>query len=378
MAHMKNRIGIVGGGQLARMLAFEAKRMGFIVTVIDPSPNSPGGQVCDEQIVASLDDEGAMGTLSKKSDFITIEWELANDKILQRFVDKGVTVNPSPRTLRMVKDKLSQKRFLSDNGIPVPEFAEVGSISDIKNMSERLGYPVMLKARFGGYDGHGNALLTSAAGIPAAMMKLGTRDLYLEGLVRFKTELSVMAARDVHGNIAVYPVSENVHINSILHTTIAPARVSARVRKKANSVALSVMRHLEGAGVFGIEMFLDKRGNVLVNEIAPRVHNSGHYTIGACATSQFEQHIRALTGLPLGSTEMLVPHAAMVNILGNRNGLAKVAGLEKALSIPGVSVHIYGKKDTRTGRKMGHITATGRTAEEAIKRATSARNYISV
>ncbi len=375
---MKNRLGIVGGGQLARMLTYDAKKMGFVVTILDPSPNSPGGQVADEQIVAALEDENAMMDLSSKSDYITIEWELADSKLLEKFSGQGISVNPSAISLGIIKDKLAQKQFLKKNGLPVAEFAEINSKDDALRAGRKLGYPMLLKARHDAYDGRGNALVKSERDVPSAMEKLKGKKLYVEKFVRFEKELSVMVARAIDGDIVSYPVAENIHENNILHTTIAPARINDSARQKALKIAVRTMQHLKGAGVFGIEMFLTKDNRILINEIAPRVHNSGHYTIEACATSQFEQHIRAVTGLPLGSVEMLVPSVVMVNILGERTGKADVKGLDRALGISGVTVHIYGKAQTKPERKMGHITSIGKTTEEALKKARWARKYISI
>lgn len=417
---MKQRIGIVGGGQLGRMLTFEAKKMGFVVSVIDPTPNSPAGQVADEQIVASFKDENAIRKLAENVDYLTFELELANADILDELVKKGVKVNPSARTLHIIKDKLKQKRFLRKGAIHVTDFLEIpsprhfgekgrqhrnlpltgigpqlSSLSNDESTSARttdkrvlredilkairqFGYPVMLKARFDAYDGRGNALIRNEKEIDDALEKLKHRELYIEKFVPFLKELAVMVARSTIGEIKAYPVVETIHKNNICHTVFAPASISPAAIKKAKNLAIEVMQHLKGAGVFGIEMFLTKTGNVLVNEIAPRVHNSGHYTIEACFTSQFEQHIRAITGMPLGSTAMKTPAAVMVNILGDRQGEVAVFGLDKALAIPNVSVHVYGKVETREERKMGHITAIDQTIEKAHKKAKQARRYISI
>lgn len=371
-------IGIVGGGQLARMLIFEAKKLGFHVTVLDPTPNSPAGQVADKQIVAGLDDKTAMKQLTAQSDYITFDWELADAKYFEQLAKKGAKVNPSAKTLSTIKDKLLQKRFLRMNKIPVAPFFNVETKEDIKATAKRFGYPLVLKARFGGYDGKGNYVIKNASDIEKAFEKLGIENLYIEKFISFTKELAVMVARNTKGEIRSYPVVETIHKNNILHVVKAPAPVSEEIEKKARRLAENVMKHLKGAGVFGIEMFLTKDNNVLVNEIAPRVHNSGHYTIEACHTSQFAQHIRAVTGMPLGNTDMIVPAAVMVNILGNRHGKAEIRGLEKALIIPNVSVHIYGKEETKIERKMGHVTAIGSNPDETLKRALQARKYISI
>ncbi|HSW88529.1 MAG TPA: 5-(carboxyamino)imidazole ribonucleotide synthase, partial [Candidatus Saccharimonadales bacterium] len=272
---MKNRIGIVGGGQLARMLIFEAKKMGFMVTVLDPTPQSPGGQVADKQIIASLNDFEAMQELAKNSDYITFDWELADANLLEQFEQEGITVHPSSTTLRMIQDKLIQKEFLQKNNIPVAPFKSLETKEDIYKIGKDFGYPMLLKTRFGGYDGKGNFVIKDEKQIDYAMNVLKGKSLYVEKFVPFIKEISVIIARNVSGKIQTYPVAENIHKNNILHTTIAPARINTSLKKKAEKLARDVMHYLQGAGVFGIEMFLTKTGKILVNEIAPRVHNSG-------------------------------------------------------------------------------------------------------
>jgi 5-(carboxyamino)imidazole ribonucleotide synthase len=375
---MKNKLGIVGGGQLGRMLTFEAKKLGFYVAVLDPTPKSPAGQVADEQIVAGFKDEKAIKKLAKQSDFLTFEIELAGADILEEISEQGVMVNPSARSLNIIKDKLVQKQFLRKHHIPSADFAEVSYKGDLLEIAEDYGFPLVLKARFDAYDGRGNVLIKTKKDIDYGLQKLIGRKLYVEKFVPFKKELAVMVARNTKGQIEVYPVVETVHENNICHTVFAPARVNSYTAKKAEKLAKDVMTHLKGAGVFGIEMFLTRDNRVLINEIAPRVHNSGHYSLEACVTNQFEQHIRAVTGLPLGNTDLIVPAAVMINVLGQRTGAVEVYGMEKALAIPGVSVHIYGKKDTKIERKMGHITAIGKSIDMAWKKARSARRYISI
>lgn len=375
---MKKRIGIVGGGQLGRMLTDAAKKLGFTVTVIDPTPNSPAGQVADKQIIAHYTDEKAIRELAAQSDFLTFEIELANAEILEELASKGLQINPSAKTLTIIKDKFAQKKFLQKNGIPVGEFVEVNNKEDIINAAKEFGYPILLKARFDAYDGRGNALIENESQIDSSFDRLGGKNLYVEKFIPFIKELAVMVARSIDGKIISYPVVETVHKNNILHIMYAPADVRESIRQQAKAFAEETMKHLNGAGVFGIEMFLTKDGKVLLNEIAPRVHNSGHYTIEACKTSQFEQHIRAITGMPLNSTEMIVPAAVMINILGDRNGKIEPKGIEAAEKIPGVFVHIYGKMETRVERKMGHITAVAETLEDAQRKAEKAKTLISI
>ncbi len=394
---MRKRIGIVGGGQLGRMLTIPAKKLGYSVNIIDPTPNSPAGQLADHQIVADYKDEKAIRQLGSISDYLTFEIELANSDVLKKLEKKGIKINPTAGTLEIIRDKYLQKTFLKKAGIPVGDFVQLSSYvipakagiypsagttgsriksgmtkeklrSEILKAAKKFGYPLLLKARFDAYDGRGNALINIEQEIDTAIEKLRGRKLYVEKFVPFIKELAVVAARSTRGKIVTYPVVETVHKNNTLHYLLSPAPVDKNVLEKANALAIQTMEHLKGAGVFGIEMFLTKEGNVLINEIAPRVHNSGHHTIEANKTSQFEQHIRAITGMPLGSTEAVFPAAVMVNILGDRTGKAKPTGIEKAEKIPGVKVHIYGKLETKPERKLGHITVVGNSVEECLKK----------
>jgi 5-(carboxyamino)imidazole ribonucleotide synthase len=387
---LSNRIGIVGGGQLGRMLTFEAKKLGFHVTILDPTPKSPAGQVADEQIIASFKDEKAIKELAKKSDYLTFEFELADAGILED-LSKEVLINPSPKTLNLIKDKLNQKKFLKRFIIPTADFIELKKNEDIARAVKRFGYPMMLKTRLDGYDGKGNFLIKNELDINKGIdkLKMGGRynfypegrkidSFYIEKLVPFKKELAVIVARSIKGEIVSYPVVETVHKNNICHLVYAPAPIDKKTSERARRLAEKVMRKLKGAGVFGIEMFLTKKGEVLINEIAPRVHNSGHFTIEGCVTSQFEQHIRAISGLPLGSTEMVSNAAVMINILGEREGESEVKGMHRALTLPNVSVHIYGKAETKKERKMGHITAIDTSLQRAYKKVSLARKMISI
>ncbi len=374
---MKNKIGIVGGGQLGRMLTDAAHKLGFSVIILDPTPNSPAGQVADEQIVGSFKDEKKIKELAKKVDFLTFEIKIANAEILSN-LSKKLKVNPSAKTLTIIKDKLLQKEFLNNAKVPTAEYIKIMTKKDIITAGKKFGYPLMLKARFDSYDGRGNMLIKNKNQIDSATAKLKGRLLYVERYVPFIKELAVMIARGTKGQIKIYPVVETSHIRNICDKVIAPAPVSLLVQKKARSVALNVLKYLKGAGVFGIEMFLTDGNKVFVNEIAPRVHNSGHYTIEACKTSQFEQHIRAVTGMSLGSTKMVVKSALMVNILGESSAKAELSGLDDALAIPNTKVHIYGKAETRIDRKMGHITVVGNTSKETLRKALMARKYITI
>lgn len=371
-------IGIVGGGQLAKMLTIAAKKMGFTVVVTDPTPQSPAGQVADQQLIGGYKDAKITRDLSKLSDLITIDAEFVNDEVLLEIEKTGKPVHPSSKTITIIKDKLRQKDFLKKNKIPTAEFVEVANKQDVEKAIKIFGLPLLLKAREDAYDGKGNFVIKKNSDIDIGLKKLEDRTLYVEKFVPFVKELAVMVARSTKGEIRAYPVVETIHINNVCDTVIAPAKISKIANKNAVNLAKKTVEKLKGAGVFGIEMFLLKNNKVLVNEIAPRVHNSGHYTIEANATSQFEQHIRAISGLPLGSTEMLVKSAVMKNILGEREGSGFPKGLEKALKIPGVSYHLYNKKDSRVGRKMGHITVVGDSQKINLQKANKARKFLSI
>ncbi len=379
---MTTRVGIIGGGQLARMMVDPAHKLGLSLTVLDPNPDSPAGQIADEQVVANFTNKKAVEELAEKSDVLTIEVEVTNEKglqnILQKIKDDGKPVYPSPKTLAIIQDKLKQNKFLKKNNLPTPEFLEVKTKSDIQKAIKKFGYPILLKVRTGAYDGRGNALIKTENQIDNALEKLQGKNLYVEKFVPFKKELAIMVARNTSGIIDSYPVVETVHENNILNYLFSPAVIDKKTKEKAKQIAEDAIKLLDGAGVFGVEMFLTAANEILINEIAPRVHNSGHHTIEANKTSQFEQHLRAISGMDLGETKMIVPASIMINILGERKGKAKPMGVEKAKKIPGVSVHIYGKLETRHERKMGHITVVGNSLDECIEKAKKARSFITI
>jgi 5-(carboxyamino)imidazole ribonucleotide synthase len=350
--------------------------MGFSVIITDPTPGSPAGQVADKQLVGGYKYEKTTRELARLVDVITVDAEFVNDTVLSEIEKKGKPVHPSPKTISIIKDKLRQKEFLTKNKIPVAEFISVTTKIEIEKAIEKFGLPILLKAREDAYDGKGNFLIKRNSDIDKGLEKLSGRSLYVEKFVPFTKELAVMVARSTKGEIKVYPVVETIHVDNVCDTVIAPAKVSKIAIKRASDLAKKTMDAFKGAGVFGIEMFLIKGDKVLINEIAPRVHNSGHYTIEACVTSQFEQHIRAITGLPLGDTSLIVRSAVMKNILGTKIGDGYPKGIEKALKISGVSYHLYGKKETKVGRKMGHITVVGNSQNEVLKKANKARRML--
>lgn len=369
-------IGIVGGGQLGRMLTEAAIPLGFKVIVVDPGANCPAAQVGATQILGGLKDAQALAELAEKSDVITVEIEHVDTGLLAEIAKLGTPVHPAPLTIAMIQDKFAQKQFLHKAGIALADFIEIDSIQSAKAALQDFGGKMLLKTRFGAYDGRGNAVVASEADLQAALKSFGDQKLYAEKFVPFKKELAVMVARSTTGETAVYPVVETIQERNICVEVLAPADVENTVSEEARKLAVQVVESLDGAGVFGIEMFLTDDNKVIINEIAPRVHNSGHYTIEGCETSQFEQHIRAITGLPLGSTKLVAPAAVMVNILGERDGPTEINGLETAEALAGV--HLYGKSPTKIDRKMGHVTATGATLEEARARAENARKAITI
>lgn len=365
-------IGIVGGGQLGRMLAQAAIPLGFEVTVTNPGENGPAAQVGAHEIVAPLDDTDALDELSSRVDVITWEIEHIPAGYLKQLEERGVNVQPSPATLEMIQDKLVQKETLRNAGIPVAPFT---GLADPSHLGRG---PYVVKSRKGGFDGRGNMRLQ---GMDEAAIQERFRGspTYVEKAVAFSRELAVIVARDQKGKTAVYPVVETEHENDICHTVISPPEnIDPRILEEAQELGHDVLDLLNGAGVFAIEMFLGEDG-LMVNEIAPRVHNSGHLTIEANATSQFEQHIRAVSGLPLGPTDLIVDRAAMVNILGKKERSLTLAGIQKALAMHGVYVHLYGK-EPKPGRKIGHITAVERQRHSPgpADRAKAARDALKI
>ena len=349
---MTKRLGIIGGGQLGMMITEAAKNLSEYIseiTVLDPTENCPAAQAGAKQIVGDFKDEIAILKLAEQSDIITYEIESGNTDVLSKL---KAEIEPSPSTLGIIQDKLSQKTFLSENGLLVSQFYEITSLDNLREKIKDLGLPVLLKSRRDAYDGRGNFKITSSNEIEKAYQHFDGKSLMVEKFVNFKMEVSVIAARNTKGDITTYPLVENIHENNILKTTIAPARVSDDVISNAGEIAKKTMEVLKGAGVFGIEMFIDQDDKILINEIAPRVHNSGHHTLQSCKTSQFEQHLRAILGLELGSTD-LVHKTVMCNILGpdGFEGKYKPIVLEK----DGAYLKMYGKDVSKPQRKLGHF-----------------------
>ncbi len=351
------RLGIVGGGQLGKMMAFEAKRMFMKVIILDPNKDCPASSLADKLIIGDFSDEQKIYDLSREVDIITYEIELANATALNNLEESGFLVHPSPKTLFIIQNKYRQKKFLRENMITVPDFELVSSEEQLMDYCSNSGFPVLLKACEDSYDGRGNYLIRSENEISKALTYFSGRQCMVEKFVNFKKEISIMVARNSSGTISYFPIAENIHEDHILKTSIIPARISKETERKAIDLAIMTMKSLKGSGIFGIEMFVDEDDNVLINEIAPRPHNSGHYSIEACSISQFEQHIRAILDYPL-LQPILLSNAVMINILGPNNytGPYEITGIDELFGIPGVKIHIYGKLETKPSRKLGHIT----------------------
>jgi 5-(carboxyamino)imidazole ribonucleotide synthase len=367
-----SNIGIVGGGQLGRMLVLEAKRMGYNVIVLDPKPNSPAGQVADEQIIAEFSDLIALKELSAKTDVLTYEFEHIDVELLSLIEKDGVKIYPSSKTLRIIQNKYIQKSILKNSGIKVPNFYSVGSLIELTDIFYKFNEKMVLKACTGGYDGKGNIIITDINKLEEAYKEFCNYELMAEEFINYTKEVSIIIAKN-HEGITFYPIAENIHKNSILINSIVPAKISTETEKIIRHIAEKVAEEIDDFGVFCIEFFVDSNLNVLVNEIAPRPHNSGHYTIEGCITSQFEQLIRIITGMPLGSTKLRLP-CVMYNILGNNdvNGEYCVSGIESILNIEDCHLHLYGKSESKHLKKIGHITALDDSTEKADVKAKKA------
>jgi len=361
------RVGILGGGQLAQMLTQAAISLGIDTAIYERTPDSPAARLTHVNGVGAWDDLPALVRFAEQCDLLTLENEFIYAESLAALESRGFKVYPTSKTLATVQDKLLQKQAYESAGLPVPHFAAVDSPDDVLRFGQAHGWPLVLKARYGGYDGYGNATIDSPFDIAAAWDKLAKpeRRLMVEAWVPFTMELAVMVLRGHDGDVRAYPVVETVQQNHICHVVRAPATIPESVREHAARLAVQAVESLEGVGVFGVELFLLADDRVLLNETAPRPHNSGHYTIQGCVTSQFENHLRAVLGLPLGSTELVAPAAVMVNVLGRRDGASTLENLRAALEVTGAHVHLYGKREVRRGRKMGHITALGQTVAQA-------------
>ena len=342
-------LGVLGGGQLGRMLSQAASRLGFNVVILDPEENSPAGRVSQGQIVAAYDNPTALNVLGRACQAVTFEFENVPAASMEVLAATGARVAPGPRALAVAQDRVAEKTFLNQAGAPTVAFHQVDSVDDLREGLARLGAPALLKTRREGYDGKGQVWIKSAKQALAAWAAIAERPAILEARASFVRELSVIAARGPDGKTAVYPLSENTHAGGVLRTTVAPATVDDRTERRARAIARAVMEGLDYVGVIGIELFDLGSGLLLVNEIAPRVHNTGHWTQDGCVCDQFEQHIRAVAGWPLGPT---TAHARveMTNLLGDEvHQWRALSGKKDA------RLHLYGKAEARPGRKMGHV-----------------------
>jgi 5-(carboxyamino)imidazole ribonucleotide synthase len=360
MKSVKKIVGILGGGQLARMSAYQAYKLGFEIAILEKSKNSPAGMMTKHEFVGWVDNKKTLSEFTKASDIVTLENEFVDYHKLEFIEGLGKKVVPSPKTISLIQDKYIQKRTLRNNNIPIAAFLSVNNKSDYQEISSILGKKFILKSRKMGYDGYGNYSVHSEKYFSEGIKLLTSRhsELMAEEFIDFDMELAIMVAR-TKKEIKTYPVVQTIQKNHICHTVIAPAQVKPVILRKATDIAVESIKAIQGYGIFGIEMFLVNGKDILVNEMAPRPHNSGHYTIEACVTSQFENHIRSVLNLPLGSTEMVKPYAVMINLLGKREGQGIVEDYNKVLKNDNIHLHIYGKEKSRLGRKMGHITVIG-------------------
>jgi 5-(carboxyamino)imidazole ribonucleotide synthase len=372
-------IGVFGSGQLGRMLALAARAMGYRIHTFSPDRDSPTGQVADREVCARYTDLDAVRDFVRKVAVITFEFENVAAEVAQVAEKEGVPVRPGGWVLHTTQQRLREKQFLATAGLPVTPFAAAHSLSELEAGLAVVRVPAILKTAAFGYDGKGQVRIEQASAAASAWEAIGRQEAVLEAVVDFARELSVVAARGLDGSFTHWGVIENFHRNHILDLSLAPAMIDPRVADDAVALARAVLEQLDVVGVLCVELFLDKRGRLLINELAPRPHNSGHLTIDASATSQFEQQLRAVCGLPLGSTELLRP-AAMTNLLGDLWVGADGAYMEPhwaaALAYPGVKLHLYGKHDARVGRKMGHLTALASTMDEAKGVALAARGAL--
>jgi 5-(carboxyamino)imidazole ribonucleotide synthase len=364
-------IGILGGGQLGRMLTLEAKRMGFRVVTLDPLPNSPTGQIADEQIVAAYDDARAIGELGARSDVVTYEFENIPLESVRQLEEQGRIVRPSGDVLRITQDRILEKQFVAgDAACATAAFCPVETAAGLNTAIERIGFPAMMKTARGGYDGKGQWVVRNEPEARAALAEARGAALIFERFVPFDLEVSIICSRGRDGTLIAFPVTENQHDHGVLATTIVPARVSDAIGERVREAAATIGAMLQIVGTYCVEFFVAGE-DVLVNEIAPRVHNSGHYSLDAMQLSQYEAHVRAICDLPLVTPELFAP-AVMINILGSGGGDA-LTGIADLLREPELKLHLYGKKHAALRRKMGHATILADTVEEALQKAERAR-----
>jgi len=366
-------LGLLGGGQLGRMFTQAAQRMGFEVMVLDPDPESPAGRIVARHLQAPYLDQSALETLGRSSAGVTTEFENVPAQALA-FLERLCPVRPGPRAVELTQDRMVEKSFARARGLRTAEFHPVLSEADAEAAFRAIGAPALLKTARLGYDGKGQAEIGSAAEVRAAFERFGRQPCILEQRVDLALELSVVLARGTDGVVVPFPVAENRHVNGILDISVVPARVDRALTEQAREAAAALAAAMDYVGTMAVEFFVTRTGELLVNEIAPRPHNSGHYTLDACQTDQFEQQVRALTGLPLGDPSLLAP-VTMVNLLGDlwNEGVPR---WERALADPRVHLHLYGKTEARPGRKMGHLNVLADSPGAALEAALAARTRL--
>ncbi|MBD2456621.1 5-(carboxyamino)imidazole ribonucleotide synthase [Nostoc sp. FACHB-87] len=352
------RVGVIGGGQLAWMMGDAAQKLGVELIVQTPSKFDPAVAIAQDTVFAAIDNAKATEILAQKSDVITFENEFVDLDALGVLANQGVCFRPRLEALSPLLDKYHQRCYLRDLGLPVPQFFAVDDVENLASKLEDLSFPVVLKSRRHGYDGQGTFIIQDLATLQEKLAQAANQSQFLiEEFVPFERELAVIAARSVNGEVVIYPVVETQQEQQVCRRVIAPADITPNQAEQSQAIAHILLNSLEVVGIFGIELFLTKEGKVLVNEIAPRTHNSGHFSIDACETSQFEQHLRAVCGLPLGNPDLHCQMAIMVNLLGYENSESDYQSQRQQLAaIPQASVHWYGKTTSRPGRKLGHVT----------------------
>lgn len=373
-------LGILGAGQLAKMLAQEAYKMGLNVVTIDKSFGTPAGDMTSYEFGNGWESNDELDKFIEECDIITLENEFIAPSILE-YIEKRRPIFPSSKTISLIQDKFIQKNTFKNAGINVPNYKEINSVNDAINFGKEFGYPYVLKARKYSYDGYGNYSVKNEEDAKNGFLHFNPnekieRPLYAEQFVNFTKELAVMVVRSSKNEIKTYPCVETIQKNHICHQVIAPAEIDLNYQQRAKDLAVECVKAIDGVGVFGVEMFIDESGDILINEIAPRPHNSGHYTIEACFTSQFENGLRAILGLPLGSTEMVNKYAVMINLLGEREGSGVPSNVLDMLKYDKVKLHLYNKKSSRVGRKMGHITLIGDDLSDVKSTANEAFNSL--
>ncbi|MDC9725641.1 MAG: 5-(carboxyamino)imidazole ribonucleotide synthase [Gammaproteobacteria bacterium] len=357
-------LGMLGGGQLGRMFVTAAQTMGYKVIVLEPDANSPAGIIADQHICAKYTDETALAQLAELCDAVTTEFENIPATVLS-YLEAKTVVHPSSQALSSTQNRLVEKAFIESLGISVAPYAAIRSMADIDAIADSFTFPAIIKAASFGYDGKGQAVCDTADDVRAAFAALNEVECVLEQRINLEREVSTVLARSQSGEVTNFPVSENVHVNGILHSTTVPSSVPEQQAQKAVEMADTIADGLGYVGTMAVEFFISKEGDILANEIAPRPHNSGHFTLDACETSQFEQQVRMLCGLPSGNCELTSP-VVMINLLGDVWGSSQ-PHWDTLLSQPENKLHLYGKKEARPGRKMGHFNVLSDTVEQATK-----------